>query len=242
MAITPTEALTRCIEHREIFHDEMLSLMRMLMKRRDVAVARLGAAARAAREEGDDRRDRGGGAGHARVRDAGRGRGPHASRRPVRDRRRRRAHVQHLDGRDVRRGGRRRARREARQPRRVVELGQRGRPRSVGRERAADARAGRGVHRRDRHRLHVRAEPSQRDEERRAGPSRARRADDLQHPRSADESGRRGPSADGRVPSGPRRHPGPRAAAARRRSTRWSSTARTAWTRRRSAPRRWSAS
>jgi len=32
MPITPTEALTRCIEHREIFHDEMLSLMRMLMR------------------------------------------------------------------------------------------------------------------------------------------------------------------------------------------------------------------
>jgi anthranilate phosphoribosyltransferase len=31
MTITPTEALTRCIEHREIFHDEMLHLMRMLM-------------------------------------------------------------------------------------------------------------------------------------------------------------------------------------------------------------------
>lgn len=31
MPITPTEALTRCIEHREIFHDEMLSLMRMIM-------------------------------------------------------------------------------------------------------------------------------------------------------------------------------------------------------------------
>jgi len=30
--ITPTEALVRCIEHREIFHDEMLSLMRMLMR------------------------------------------------------------------------------------------------------------------------------------------------------------------------------------------------------------------
>ena len=30
--ITPTEALTRCIEHREIFHDEMLHLMRMLMR------------------------------------------------------------------------------------------------------------------------------------------------------------------------------------------------------------------
>ncbi|MCI2810579.1 anthranilate phosphoribosyltransferase [Eoetvoesiella caeni] len=31
-AITPTEALARCIEHREIFHDEMLHLMRMLMR------------------------------------------------------------------------------------------------------------------------------------------------------------------------------------------------------------------
>ncbi len=32
MTITPAEALTRCIEHREIFHDEMLHLMRMLMR------------------------------------------------------------------------------------------------------------------------------------------------------------------------------------------------------------------
>jgi len=31
LSITPTEALTRCIEHREIFHDEMLSLWRRLM-------------------------------------------------------------------------------------------------------------------------------------------------------------------------------------------------------------------
>ncbi len=31
MLITPQEALTRCIEHREIFHDEMLSLMRSIM-------------------------------------------------------------------------------------------------------------------------------------------------------------------------------------------------------------------
>lgn len=30
--ITPSEALHRCIEHREIFHDEMLHLMRMLMR------------------------------------------------------------------------------------------------------------------------------------------------------------------------------------------------------------------
>ena len=32
MSITPTEALSRCIEHREIFHDEMLHLMRLIMK------------------------------------------------------------------------------------------------------------------------------------------------------------------------------------------------------------------
>ncbi|MCK9507555.1 MAG: anthranilate phosphoribosyltransferase [Pigmentiphaga sp.] len=32
MSITYTEALVRCIEHREIFHDEMLHLMRQLMK------------------------------------------------------------------------------------------------------------------------------------------------------------------------------------------------------------------
>ena len=31
MPITNTEALTRCIDHREIFHDEMLSLMRRIM-------------------------------------------------------------------------------------------------------------------------------------------------------------------------------------------------------------------
>ncbi len=32
MTISTTEALTRCIEHREIFHDEMLHLMRQLMR------------------------------------------------------------------------------------------------------------------------------------------------------------------------------------------------------------------
>ena len=31
MPITAQEALTRCIEHREIFHDEMLKIMRMIM-------------------------------------------------------------------------------------------------------------------------------------------------------------------------------------------------------------------
>lgn len=32
MSISYTDALTRCIEHREIFHDEMLYLMRQLMR------------------------------------------------------------------------------------------------------------------------------------------------------------------------------------------------------------------
>ena len=32
MTIKPSEALWRCIEHREIFHDEMLHLMRLLMR------------------------------------------------------------------------------------------------------------------------------------------------------------------------------------------------------------------
>jgi anthranilate phosphoribosyltransferase len=32
MDITPSEALARCIDHREIFHDEMLSLWRRLMR------------------------------------------------------------------------------------------------------------------------------------------------------------------------------------------------------------------
>lgn len=32
MAITPQDALLRCIEHREIFHDEMLGLMRSIMR------------------------------------------------------------------------------------------------------------------------------------------------------------------------------------------------------------------
>ena len=37
MAITPSEALVRCIEHREIFHDEMLSLWRKLMSGEKIA-------------------------------------------------------------------------------------------------------------------------------------------------------------------------------------------------------------
>jgi len=31
MSITPQEALQRCIEHRELFHDEMTAMMRLIM-------------------------------------------------------------------------------------------------------------------------------------------------------------------------------------------------------------------
>lgn len=36
MTITPQEALQRTIEHREIFHDEMLHLMRLIIDRKSV--------------------------------------------------------------------------------------------------------------------------------------------------------------------------------------------------------------
>ena len=31
MSITPQQALQRCIEHRELFHDEMTAMMRLIM-------------------------------------------------------------------------------------------------------------------------------------------------------------------------------------------------------------------
>ena len=50
--------------------------------------------------------------------------------------------------------------------------------------------------RRDRRRLHVRAQSPRRDEARRAGAPGARREDHLQHPRAAHQSGRRAEAAD----------------------------------------------
>jgi anthranilate phosphoribosyltransferase len=52
MAITDTEALTRCIEHREIFHDEMLELMRRIMSGQmsPVMIAALAVALRVKKE------------------------------------------------------------------------------------------------------------------------------------------------------------------------------------------------
>ncbi len=97
----------------------------------------------------------------------------------------------------------------------VVEIRQRRRAGGARRQHHAHARTGRAVDRRDRNRLHVRAVASQRDEARGAGAQGARRPDDLQHPRPAHQPGGRAESAPRRVPSGSRRHPGARAAAAR---------------------------
>ena len=74
MPISNTDALTRTIDHREIFHDEMLSLMRRIMSGEMSPVMMAARARRPARQEGDDRRDHRRGAGDARVRDQGRGR------------------------------------------------------------------------------------------------------------------------------------------------------------------------
>ena len=90
-----------------------------------------------------------------------------------------------------------------------------------------------------RDRLHVRAEPSSGDEKRRTGAAGNRRADHLQHPRAADQPGRRAEHPDGRIPPRPGRHPGACAAAPRRRPRARGLRQATAWTRCRSAPRRW---
>ena len=44
MPITPQEALIRTIDHREIFHDEMVDLMRQIM-RGDVSLLMIAASA-----------------------------------------------------------------------------------------------------------------------------------------------------------------------------------------------------
>jgi anthranilate phosphoribosyltransferase len=75
MPISNTEALTRTIDHREIFHDEMLSLVRRIMSGEMSPVMMAAGPGRPARQEGDDRRDHRRGAGDARVRDQGRGEG-----------------------------------------------------------------------------------------------------------------------------------------------------------------------
>ena len=106
MAITAQEALTRCIEHREIFHDEMLDLMHQIMsgemspvmiaaitiglRVKKETIGEIAAAAEVMRELATK---------------VG-GQGPDQPRRRGRHRRRRRAHLQHLHRGELRRAPR----------------------------------------------------------------------------------------------------------------------------------------
>ena len=141
-------------------------------------------------EGGDRGRDRGLRRGDARPRAAG-APDPSGCRRRRRDGWRRVAHLQHLHDSSLRRSRGRRGGREARQPRRQLDLRLRGRPRGPRREPRAVAGAHRAVDRRARVRLHVRPGAPSGDAPRRPGTEGARCADDLQRARAADEPRRR---------------------------------------------------
>ena len=131
MPISNTDALTRTIDHREIFHDEMLSLVRRIMsgemspvmmaavlvglRVKKETIGEITAAAQVMREF----------ATKVEVE------GPDAPGRHRRHRRRRLAHLQHLDLQHVRRRGVRRARQQARQPQRLEQVRQRRRARGA---------------------------------------------------------------------------------------------------------------
>ncbi len=87
----------------------------------------------------------------------------------------------------------------------------------------ARPRGGRQVHRRDRLRLHVRAPTPRGDEARGAGSQGARRADDLQLPRPADQPGRALAASCSASPTAATRRRSPRRSSASAASGRWSS-------------------
>jgi len=184
-------------------------------ERRSVADDGRGDPDRPAREEGNDRRDHRSGARDARARGAGRCRRSGAFRGHRRYRRRRCEHVQHLDRVDVRRRRGRCDGRQARQPQRLVEIRQRRRAGGARRGDRPDAGRGGREHPSYRDRFHVRAEPPSGDAQCRGRAQGTRRAHAVQHPGPADQSGWRTEHLDGRVPSRPRRDPGPRAATTR---------------------------
>ena len=107
---------------------------------------------------------------------------------------------QHLHRRGLRRRRRRRPRRQARQPRALVEVRRRRRAdRARRQDRCSAPEAVDALHRRGRHRLHVRAGASRGDEACRPDAGRARHPHDLQPARAADQSGRRQAPADRRL-------------------------------------------
>ena len=139
------DALIRIIEHREIFHDEMLSLMRQMMsgelspvliaalitglRVKKKTIGEIAAAAQVMREFATPRR----------------GGRPPVSRRYLRHRRRQRAHLQHLHRRGLRRRRGRRQGRQARQPLRIQQVRQRRRARGAGRQHQRSRRSRSGV-------------------------------------------------------------------------------------------------
>ncbi len=218
MPITDTEALTRTIEHREIFHDEMLALMRRIMsgemspvmmaallvglRVKKETIGEITAAAQVMREFSN------------RVEVADRthlvdivgtgGDGSHTFNISTCS-----MFVAAAAGARVSKHGNRSVSSKSGSADVLEALGA-----AIGLTPSGD----RALHRRHRHRLHVRAEPPSGDEECRAGAQGTRRAHDLQHPRPADQSGVGAEHPDGRVPPRPGRHPGARAAAPRRRA------------------------
>ena len=163
-----------------------------------------------------------------------------AAARYLRHRRRRPRHVQYLDRRGVRGGGRGRARGQARQP--LASRASAAAPTcwrrwasriamSAGRMRARHPRSG--------HRLSVRARDPHRHEARAAGARRSEDAHGVQSAGAADQSGGR-QRADGRSALGARRRTDRRRAggAGPASADSWS-TARTAWTRSPPPARRW---
>ena len=231
MPITPQEALQRTIEHREIFHDEMLKIVRMIMsgelspvmmaalitglRVKKETIGEITAAAQVMREFSTK----------VNVADKTHlvdivgtgGDGSHTFNISTCS-----MFVAAAAGAKVsKHGGRSVSSKSGSAD--VLE--------SAGPEHQPDARRHRPLHRGGRHRLHVRAEPSSGDEERRAGAQGTGRSHHLQHPGPADQPGRRAQHPDGRVPPRPRGHPGARAATPGRRACAWWSTAATAWTR-----------
>jgi len=84
--ITVAEAIQRTVEHREVFHDEMLHVMRQIMRGELTPAQIAGFIVGSAREKGIDRGDRRRGASDARAGDPRRSEGRRPSRRYLRHR------------------------------------------------------------------------------------------------------------------------------------------------------------